>query len=148
MSPASIELLFKEIESTEFAMLLKSQSGWRSIVNVLTTIPVLQALVEALKIDSNKELLLARMADLLQTRYTPRFLHPYDSALTGYLDALSKADGSAAQSLANKMIRNPDLWWSRLLARSLIEHPINLTTPETLLGWPERFEHANQAQRA
>ena len=112
--------LFSAIEDVKFGLQLSAASGFSVVKIVLENDSALQKLMAEIKNSpENRAKVFKRLLALLEDNDEPEYMHEHDEALTAYLFVLSKTDENFVRLAMDKILRTPNLWWSRRLAEEL-----------------------------
>lgn len=118
----NLEELFRKIEGSYFSANINVVSGFKVLLLALREDELLKELIGVLRESpENKQIVLERLASLLNKNDHPEYAHPYDAAITAYLYVLSQTDNLLTQQAIEHILQTPRLWWAAKLAKHLQE---------------------------
>lgn len=118
----TLNKLFLEIESSEFASRLNLASGERLFMWSLTTDPAVNRLERELEDDANNSLiLLGRIQQLVRLEFDFRYENPHDAALSAYCWVLAQFDRSIGRIGAHLVASAKQTWWAHKVAEIVID---------------------------
>jgi hypothetical protein len=118
----SLNDFFDIIESSEFDANINILSGFNTMLRAMENDETIKKLVDKLhNSPAENRLVFQRLQELLPQNPHPEYAHPYDVALAGYLYALNQVDTNIGNQAANQVLSTPKLWWSRRLARHILQ---------------------------
>lgn len=127
--------VLEQIESVRFAVDLNIASGFRPLLQTVSGHEFIRQLAEKLRQSpENKQEVFMRLHNLLKDNPNPEYAHPHDTAVTGYLYALSLTEPTLAHLACKQVLRTPQLWWARKLARHLLEHVLETGSAQMMIG--------------
>jgi hypothetical protein len=114
--------LFEQIESNTFAARVNIASGFRVFRRAMAEDENINALISyTMQYPNQGQDVYQRLVSLLTAHDNPQYMHRYDSAVAGYLYALSITHPSLAISAAQQVIQTPKLWWALKTAKYLLD---------------------------
>lgn len=112
--------ILTKIESPQYDALMNAISGFRVLIHALEDNADVQELIK--KARSNKKyhtMIQQRLISQLEAEHDRQYTHPNDMVLATYYYILIKSDPENAQQIRDRLLSQPNLFWTAHLAQHL-----------------------------